>query len=556
MGTMFELPFWKLQRYRIMILTIFMNITGYMIRFAIDVAILDMVDDQKRHHQNSSSCSNSSLFSPISEGQFPLGKNHSSPKYHWTEEQQSMIIEVFFYGYTLSVGIGGLFADVLGARFLVGCSVLLSGLLGIFYELFASWGFEWLCVLRFFQGLLQAGMFPPQTSMWGRWAPENERTIIVGGSNAAAIFGVSMSNILTSAICESLGWPYAFYIFGSFGVLFGSIWILYFRNTPEEMPWCQIEEKEYIKANTTASARIEIKEIPFKKIFSSFVFWVACIANLANSIIFFTITDKLPEYLQKVHHYNLLADGFLSALPFICYLVVTFVSSALLDFARSKNILSITNLRKIAAILALVPAGICFFVISPMGCDSGAIVALMCVIMGFNGFSTTSFLPSLIDMSPSYAGILHGIQDTCFSAFGFITPIFIQKCVGENPYLISSWNTVWIINGALAFVSAVFYGAFATSERQDWDLKKEEKMAKNEKEGEIKTEVMTLDQRCDEALAILDQVQGSLPVLQQVFDENKLLRLQLKEKQAEIERLRGKIRRLENAQISISDDSE
>ena len=150
---------------RIFFLTIIMNITGYMIRFAIDVAILDMVDDQKQHSQNSS-CSNSSnfrsSFSEIKEENFQLSKNHSSPKYHWTEKQQNLIIELFFYGYTTTVGMGGLFADVLGARFLIGSSVLLSGFLSLFYELFASWGFEWLCVLRFFQGLLQAGMFPPQ----------------------------------------------------------------------------------------------------------------------------------------------------------------------------------------------------------------------------------------------------------------------------------------------------------------------------------------------------------------------------------------------------------
>jgi sugar phosphate permease len=138
-----------------------------------------------------------------------------------------------------------------------------------------------------------------QTSLWGRWAPQNERTIIVGVPTAAAIFGISISNIATSAICENLGWPYAFYIYGAFGIFFGIVWIIYFRNTPEEMPWCLKEEKEFIKANTTASARINIKEIPFRKILTSFVFWVACMSNIANSVIFFSITDKLPEYLQE-----------------------------------------------------------------------------------------------------------------------------------------------------------------------------------------------------------------------------------------------------------------
>ena len=73
----------------------------------------------------------------------------------------------------------------------------------------------------------------------------------------------------------------------------------------------------------------------------------------------------------------------------------------------------------------------------------------------------------------SFVGILHGLQDTCFSSFGFLTPIFIQKCVGENPYLIDSWNTVWIINGALAFAASLFYGLFGSSEEQNWEIEDE-----------------------------------------------------------------------------------
>ena len=148
---------------------------------------------------------------------------------------------------------------------------------------------------------------------------------------------------------------------------------------------------------------------------------------------------------KKVHHYNLLKDGFLSALPFICYLFVTFIASALLDRARATNLLSITNLRKIGAVLALAPAGICFFLISKMGCDSGAIVALMCVIMGFNGFSSTSFLPSLIDMSPSYAGkfwkniIKNQIEGPIIGLFGRMPLEIVQMATLE--YTVRTGNS-------------------------------------------------------------------------------------------------------------------
>jgi len=41
--------------------------------------------------------------------------------------------------------------------------------------------------------------------------------------------------------------------------------------------------------------------------------------------------------------------------------------------------------------------------------------------------------------------------------------------------LIDSWKSVWIINGALAFAAALFYGLFASSEQQSWDFDKQNK---------------------------------------------------------------------------------
>ena len=50
----------------------------------------------------------------------------------------------------------------------------------------------------------KSGMFPPQTSMWGRWSPNKERTVLMGVSNAIAYLGNLASNILTGFYFESL----------------------------------------------------------------------------------------------------------------------------------------------------------------------------------------------------------------------------------------------------------------------------------------------------------------------------------------------------------------
>ena len=41
--------------------------------------------------------------------------------------------------------------------------------------------------------------------------------------------------------------------------------------------------------------------------------------------------------------------------------------------------------------------------------------------------------------------------------------------------MIDSWNSVWIINGALAFAAALFYGIFGSSEEQNWEKDDDDK---------------------------------------------------------------------------------
>ena len=70
-----------------------------------------------------------------------LNDAREQTRFSWTEEEQGLLLACFFYGYTVSVGILGLAADIIGARYLIGLSLTVSSFLSLFYELFAKWGF-------------------------------------------------------------------------------------------------------------------------------------------------------------------------------------------------------------------------------------------------------------------------------------------------------------------------------------------------------------------------------------------------------------------------------
>ena len=58
-----------------------------------------------------------------------------------------------------------------------------------------------------------------------------------------------MRKIRSAYICETIGWPWVFYIYGIISVLWSISWILYYRNSPAEMPWISTTELLYIQSD-------------------------------------------------------------------------------------------------------------------------------------------------------------------------------------------------------------------------------------------------------------------------------------------------------------------
>ena len=120
--------------------------------------------------------------------------------------------------------------------------------------------------------------------MWSRWAPINERTVLVGISQMACFLesrdsaltnsatwqtssispilcrnifesriGILLCNALSGLIADQLGWQWLFYIYGIAGVLWAVIWLIYFKNSPEEMTSINQIELDYIIENRSKS---------------------------------------------------------------------------------------------------------------------------------------------------------------------------------------------------------------------------------------------------------------------------------------------------------------
>ena len=141
--------------------------------------------------------------------------------------------------FTPTYGLGqipsGILCDWIGPHFFLGLIIVLWSLLVPLYGV--SGGRTGLVAVRLAFGAAQAGTYPALSNVTATWFPLKTRTIVQGW--VATFFGRSggaMSSILLGTILIGyfeMEWQWALVVMGAMGVVFGVVFLLLFRNSPE-----------------------------------------------------------------------------------------------------------------------------------------------------------------------------------------------------------------------------------------------------------------------------------------------------------------------------------
>ena len=79
-------------------------------------------------------------------------------QYNWSANMQGLILGAIYYGGLLTLLIGAVMSDKLGAKWVIGGSVLVSSVMNLLIPLTADWGAFPFLILRGLQGLVQVGI--------------------------------------------------------------------------------------------------------------------------------------------------------------------------------------------------------------------------------------------------------------------------------------------------------------------------------------------------------------------------------------------------------------
>ncbi|XP_052832457.1 sialin-like [Octopus bimaculoides] len=186
-------------------------------------------------------------------------------EFEWSATLQSNMLAGYFYGYIMSNILGGLLADKYGGKRVVAGSLILASLLSVLHPSLSRISGYITLVLRILTGMVSGPIYPAIHSLF-------RRTFV----------GHSVSGFLSVYGFDN-GWGSIFYVFGGLSLLFSCVWFYVVYDNPDTHPTISDEERSYL--NTTVTSKKAVKNVPWKKLFSSPAVWAINFAKCDQTIL-------------------------------------------------------------------------------------------------------------------------------------------------------------------------------------------------------------------------------------------------------------------------------
>ncbi|CAF3735267.1 unnamed protein product [Rotaria sp. Silwood1] len=388
-------------------------------------------------------------------------------QFDWTPGIIGIVDSSFFWGYLITQVPGGYLAAKFPANHVFGFALGISSILNLFIPFAAKIHYGVVMILRILQGLVEGVTYPAAHGIWRWWAPPLERstlaTISFTGSYAGAVLGIPLSGILT----EYFNWQIAFYFYGLVGIIWSIYWWYFSYERPAIHPKITEAERVYIEESIGESSSIANKtwvKPPWRCFFTSKPVWAIIVANFCRSWSFYLLINSQAEYFREALDYNVGKNPLLAALPHLTMSCIVPFAGKLADYLRT-NYLSTTIVRKIMNCggFGLEAA---FLLLVAYAKNPRLAIAALTIAVGFSGFAISGFNVNHLDIAPRYASILMGISNGVGTLAGMLCPVAVEFLTKKGKR--EEWAHVFLIASLIHFGGVIFYGLFASGEKQPW----------------------------------------------------------------------------------------
>ena len=386
-------------------------------------------------------------------------------QFGWSESQVGIILGSFYFGYMITMTVGGYLADKYGGKKVLGYALLIWSLITIITPLFAYQGLWWLILVRILMGLGEGVTFPSWHSIYARWIPFKERTRAVGFTNSGIAAGTLFGFAVAALIIANYSWEWVFYSFGLVGVFWYFFWNKIVTSYPEDNKY--ISKDELIIIKSEAPSKETAPKIPLLRLIRNTPFMAIAIATFCNNWSLYTFLSYLPKYINapvaqggmgidlgsNIFIYSILIPSLVS--------MISLILGGYLADNLIKNGYGILKVRKSVNSIGFFGSAIFLYLISLEDSLINVII-LLCLINICSGICAGGFGVNHADLGPKYTGSLVGIS----GSIGMIAAILSPIVAGYVLEITDTWNSIFYICVGILTFGGTFYLIFASAKEQ------------------------------------------------------------------------------------------
>jgi ACS family D-galactonate transporter-like MFS transporter len=337
---------------------------------------------------------------------------------------QGLVLSSFFWTYALLQIPGGMLADRFKPRVVIAASTMLWGAFQALAAICSGGGS--LMLTRLGLGAAEAPIYPAGGKLNALWLTRHERgrgaTLLDGG----APLGAAVGAILVTWLIGALGsWRIAFAIAGAGTVLAGAWAWYYVRNSPGEHSGVNDAEAAYIEH----THRLEQTAEPVKltgRYFDFFKYrsvWAMCFGWMCFNSLFYGLLTWMPNYLNKVHNFDIAAMGGASFIVFLSGFAGELIGGWIADAWMATGVSSNRVMRTLFGFAAIVATASIFS--ASYASNPFMVVSLLASTLFFLRWCGLYWsVPSMIG-TRAKVGFLGGVMNLGGNLAGISVPVIV-----------------------------------------------------------------------------------------------------------------------------------
>jgi ACS family glucarate transporter-like MFS transporter len=274
-----------------------------------------------------------------------------------TDIEWGYILSAFSLAYGLFEIPTGILVDKFGPRVTLFRIIVLWSI----FTILTGWasGFYFLIIVRFLFGAGEAGAFPTASVIITRWFPVVERGRVQSMMWMGTRLGGALAPILSLWLADLFGWRSVFFIFGSLGIIWATVWYFWFRDEPSDIKNITSEEVAIINAGRNLK-KSKHTLLPLRIIAKNGNLWA--LMGMYHCLLYgaYFYMSWMPKYLRNGRGITDEDLGWMTSLPFVFGMGGCLAGGFVSDYLVKKK--GLTFGRRYVGMFGLVMAGILMIV--------------------------------------------------------------------------------------------------------------------------------------------------------------------------------------------------